>query len=155
MAQSWKTAITHVAYKGEAPMLQDLVGGQLSFTFASIVSAKPYLDGGKLRAIAITGEQRMPQLPTLPTFAEAGFADAEYRMSGWLALAVPHGTPKPVVARLQQAAQQALASPELAKRFEMLCMVPMGSTPEQFHQSYEAAWPVWERLVKVSGAKLD
>jgi tripartite-type tricarboxylate transporter receptor subunit TctC len=155
MAQSWKTAITHVAYKGEAPMLQDLVGGQLSFTFASIVSAKPYLDGGKLRAIAITGEQRMPQLPTLPTFAEAGFADAEYRMSGWLALAVPHGTPKPVIARLQQVAQQALASPELAKRFEMLGMVPIGSTPEQFLQSYDAAWPVWERLVKASGAKLD
>ncbi|MDM0018072.1 Bug family tripartite tricarboxylate transporter substrate binding protein [Variovorax saccharolyticus] len=155
MAQSWKTAITHVAYKGEAPMLQDLVGGQLGFTFASIVSAKPYLDGGKLRAIAITGEQRMPQFPALPTFAESGFADAEYRMSGWLALAVPHGTPKPVVARLQQAAQQAMGSPELVKRFEMLGMVPMGSTPEQFHQSYDAAWPVWEKLVKVSGAKLD
>ncbi|MDM0068303.1 tripartite tricarboxylate transporter substrate binding protein [Variovorax sp. J31P207] len=155
MAQSWKTAITHVAYKGEAPMLQDLVGGQLGFTFASIVSAKPYLDGGKLRAIAITGEQRMPQFPALPTFAESGFADAEYRMSGWLALAVPHGTPKPVIARLQQAAQQAMGSPELVKRFEMLGMVPMGTTPEQFHQSYDAAWPVWEKLVKVSGAKLD
>jgi tripartite-type tricarboxylate transporter receptor subunit TctC len=155
MAQSWKANITHVAYKGEAPMLQDLVGGQLSFTFGSVVSAKAYLDGGKLRAIAIAGEQRMPLLPNVPTFAEAGFADPEYRMSGWLALAVPQGTPKAVVARLQQAAQQAVASPELVKRFEVLGMVPMGTTADQFRQNYNADWPVWEKLVKVSGAKLD
>ena len=155
MASAWKTHITHIAYKGEAPMLQDLVGGQLNFTFGSIVSAKPYLDSGKMRAIAITGDQRMPLLPGVPTFAEAGFADPEYRMSGWLALAVPRGTPAPVVARLQQAAQTALASPELVKRFEVLGMVPMGTTAEQFSKNYEADWPVWERLVKVSGARLD
>ena len=136
-------------------MLQDLVGGQLSFTFGSVVSAKAYLDGGKLRAIAITGEQRMPILPNVPTFAEAGFKDPEYRISGWLALAVPRGTPKPVVARLQQAAQQAITSPELAKRFELLGMVPMATTAEQFRLNYDADWPVWERLVKVSGARLD
>jgi tripartite-type tricarboxylate transporter receptor subunit TctC len=155
MAQSWKANITHIAYKGEAPMLQDLVGGQLSFTFGSIVSAKPYLDSGKMRAIAITGDQRMPLLKSVPTFAEAGFPDAEYRMSGWLALAVPRATPKPVVLRLQQAAQQALASPDLLQRFEVLGMVPMGTSAEQFAKNYEVDWPVWERLVKISGAKLD
>lgn len=155
MAQSWKADITHVPYKGEAPMLQDLVGGQLSFTFGSIVSAKPYLDSGKLRAIAITGDQRMPQLSNVPTFAEAGFADPEYRMSGWLAIAVPQATPKPVVARLQQAALQAITSPELVKRFEVLGMVPMGTTADQFRKNYGTDWPVWEKLVKVSGAKLD
>ncbi|MDM0011777.1 tripartite tricarboxylate transporter substrate binding protein [Variovorax sp. J22P168] len=155
MASSWKTRLTHVAYKGEAPMLQDLAGGQLDFTFASIVSAKPYLDGGKLRAIAITGEERLPVLAAVPTFTEAGFADPEFRMSGWLALAVPHGTPAPIVAKLQRAAQQSLSAPDLLKRFELLGMVPMGTSAEQSRRNYDADWPVWERLVKVSGAKLD
>ncbi|RZL86989.1 MAG: tripartite tricarboxylate transporter substrate binding protein [Variovorax sp.] len=155
MASSWRTGITHVAYKGEAPMLQGLVGGQLSFVFGSVISAKAYLDAGKLRALAISGDQRLPVLANVPTFAEAGFGDAEFRVSGWIALAVTQGTPQPVVARLQQAAQQSIASPELVKRFEALGMVGMGSSAEQFRKNYAADWPVWERLVKVSGAKLD
>ncbi|MDM0112067.1 tripartite tricarboxylate transporter substrate binding protein [Variovorax sp. J22R133] len=155
MAASWKAEIAHVAYKGEAPMLQDLAGGTLSFTIGSVATSKPLIDAGKLRAIAVTGTERMAALPNVPTFAEAGFADPQYRMSGWLALAVPQGTPKPIVARLQQVAQQAIAAPELIKRFEPLGMLPMGTTAEQFRQNYAADWPVWEHLVKVSGAKLD
>jgi len=155
MASNWKTEITHVAYKGEAPMLQDLAGGALSFTIGSVATAKPLIDGGKLRAIAVTGEQRIPALASVPTFAEAGFPDAEYRMAGWLAMAVPAATPAPVIAKLQEAAHQALASPELVKRFEVLGLQAMSSTPEQFRASYARDWPVWERLVKVSGAKLD
>ncbi|HSV60182.1 MAG TPA: tripartite tricarboxylate transporter substrate binding protein [Variovorax sp.] len=155
MASTWKVELAHVAYKGEAPMLQDLAGGSLNFSIGSVASARPYLDSGKLRAIAVTGESRMPTLPEVPTFKEAGFPDAEYRMSGWLALAVPLATPKAVVARLQEAAQQAIKSPELDKRFEALGMQGMGTSPEQFRSTYASDWPVWERMVKVSGAKLD
>ncbi len=155
MASSWKVEVTHVAYKGEAPLLQDLAGGSLSFTVGSITSAKPYLEGGKLRAIAVAAEGRTPALPDVPTFREAGFPDAEFRTLGWLALAVPIATPKPVVARLQTAVQQAIKTPELSKRFDALGMQAMGTSPEQFHANYVADWPVWERLVKVSGAKLD
>ncbi|MGV3680410.1 MAG: Bug family tripartite tricarboxylate transporter substrate binding protein [Acidovorax sp.] len=155
MASSWKAPIAHIAYKGEAPMLQDLVGGQLSFTIGSAISAKPYLDAGKLRALAVTGSQRLPMLPAVSTFAEAGFADPEYRVVGWLGLAVPQATPPAVVARLQQAVQQAVATPEVGKRFAQLGMLPVGSTAEQFRQSYAADLPVWERLVRTSGAQLD
>ncbi len=155
MASSWKTPIAHIAYKGEAPMLQDLVGGQLSFTIGSAISAKPYIEGGKLRALAVTGGQRLAMLPAVPTFAEAGFADPEYRVLGWLGLAVPQATPPAVVARLQQAAQQAVATPEVARRFAQLGMLPVGGTAEQFRQSYAADLPVWERLVRTSGAQLD
>jgi tripartite-type tricarboxylate transporter receptor subunit TctC len=155
MGSSWKTEITHVAYKGEAPMLLDLVGGQLGFAIASALSAKPYLETGRLRALAVTGEQRMATLPNVPTFTEAGFPDAEYRMLGWIGLLVPLATPAPVVERLQQAAQQALKTPELSKRLEALGMVPIGNTADEFRRNYLADWPVWERLVKVSGATLD
>ncbi|HEY3046265.1 MAG TPA: tripartite tricarboxylate transporter substrate binding protein [Polaromonas sp.] len=155
MASSLKTSITHVAYKGEAPMLQDLVGGQLTFALGSLISAKPYMDGGRLRALAVTGEQRVPALVGVPTFAEGAMPDPEYRVSGWIAMLVPLATPSQVVNRLQRAAQQAINSPELKKRFEALGMVAVGSTAEQFRQRYAADWPVWERLVKVSGAKLD
>ncbi|UUZ67814.1 tripartite tricarboxylate transporter substrate binding protein [Polaromonas sp. P2-4] len=155
MASSLKTTITHVAYKGEAPMLQDLVGGQLTFALGSLTSAKPYMDGGRLRALAVTGEQRMPALAGVPTFAEGGMPDPEYRVTGWIAMLVPLATPRPVVDRLQQAVQQAVGSPELKQRFEALGMVAVGNTAEQFRQRYAADWPVWERLVKVSGAKLD
>lgn len=155
MASSLKTDITHVAYKGEASMLQDLVGGQLTFVLGSLSSAKPYMDGGRLRALAVTGEQRMPALAGVPTFAEGGMPDAEYRVTGWIAMLVPLATPRPVVDRLQQAVQQAVGSPELKQRFEALGMVAVGNTAEQFRQRYAADWPVWERLVKVSGAKLD
>lgn len=155
MASTLKTDITHVAYKGESPMLQDLVGGQLTFVLGSLISAKPYLDGGRLRALAVTGEQRIPVLADVPTFAQGGMPDPEYQVSGWIAMLVPMATPGPVVNRLQHAAQLAVNSPELRKRFEALGMVGIGNTAEQFRQRYAADWPVWERLVKVSGAKLD
>jgi tripartite-type tricarboxylate transporter receptor subunit TctC len=155
MASTWKVELAHVAYKGEAPLLQDLAGGSLSFTIGSIAAARPYLDSGKLRAVAVAGEQRLSALPDVPTFKESGFADAEFRTLGWLALAVPLATPTAVLARLQEAAQQAIKTPELAKRFEALGMQGMGTSPEQFRSNYLADWPVWERLVKVSGAKLD
>ncbi len=155
MASSLNVPITHVPYKGEAPMLQDLVGGQLTFVLGSLVSARAYMDGGRLRALAVTGEQRLSVLADVPTFKEAGMPDAEYRLNGWLALLVPLATPAAVVTRLQDAARQAVNSPEFKARLDALGMVGVGSTSEEFRQRYAADWPVWERLVKVSGAKLD
>ena len=155
MASTWKVGLAHVAYKGEAPMLQDLAGGSLSFTIGSVVSAKPYIDAGRLRAIAVAGDTRIGALAEVPTFKESGFPDPEYRVLGWLALAVPQATPQPVVERLQEAAQHAIKSPELVKRFEALGMQGMGTNAQQFRANYASDWPVWERLVKVSGAKLD
>ncbi|MBS0452645.1 MAG: tripartite tricarboxylate transporter substrate binding protein [Proteobacteria bacterium] len=155
MASSWKVDLAHVPYKGEAPMLQDLAGGSLTFTIGSVAAAKPLIDGGRLRAIAVAADSRSSALPEVPTFKESGFADPEYRVLGWLALAVPKATPPAVIERLQNAAQQAVRSPELTKRFEALGMQGMGTSAQQFRASYAADWPVWESLVKASGAKLD
>ncbi len=155
MSKAGQLDLSHIAYKGEAPMVQDLVGGQLSFTIGGVTTLKPFIESGKLRALAITGDQRISALPDVPTFAEAGLSDPEYKVLGWVGLMAPAGTPASVLARLQQEAQAAIRSPALQARFAALGMVPIGNSAEQFRRQVEQDLPVWERLVRVSGAKLD
>lgn len=155
MSKDGDLDMNHVPYKGEAPMLQDLVGGQLSVAVGSAMSMKPYLDSGRLRAIAVTGQERTAALPSVPTFAESGEADPAYALTGWMGMLVPAGTPAPVIARLEKEARDAVQSPALKARFQVLGLVPLASTAQQFRKDYDADLPVWERLVKVSGARLD
>ncbi|MFZ2391425.1 Bug family tripartite tricarboxylate transporter substrate binding protein, partial [Rhodoferax sp.] len=85
--------MTHVAYKGEAPMVQDLLGGQVKIGMGSLLSLKSHIDAGKLRALAVTGPRRVPLLPDVPTFAEAGYRQDALSLVGWLAIAGPKGMP--------------------------------------------------------------
>ena len=147
--------MTHVAYKGEAPMVQDLVGGQLSFVIGSPLTLKPFIDDGRVRPIAVTGQTRAATLAQTPTFAESGDKDPAYSLLGWIGMLVPKGTPAPVVARLEQEAREAVNSTALRARFQALGMVPIGSTAEKFQRDFDTDLPVWEKLVKVSGAQLD
>ncbi len=155
LSQSLNADMTHAAYKGEAPMLQDLVGGQIDFAFASAQTAKPYIDGGKLRSIAVTGEQRMSVLPTVPTMREQGFKDDIFRVTGWIAMAAPAKTPNDVVQRVSAEVRAIVALPETQDRINKMGFLPVGNTPEQFSVVYKNEYPVWERVVKMSGAKLD
>jgi tripartite-type tricarboxylate transporter receptor subunit TctC len=155
LSQSLSADMTHAAYKGEAPMLQDLVGGQIDFAFASAQTAKPYIDGGKLRSIAVTGEQRMSVLPTVPTMREQGFKDDIFRVTGWIAMAAPAKTPNDVVQRVAAEVRAIVALPETQDRINKMGFIPVGNTPEQFSVVYKNEYPVWERVVKMSGAKLD
>ncbi len=155
LSQSLNADMTHAAYKGEAPMLQDLVGGQIDFAFASAQTAKPYIDGGKLRSIAVTGEQRMSVLPTVPTMREQGFKDDIFRVTGWIAMAAPAKTPNDVVQRVSAEVRAIVALPETQDRINKMGFLPVGNTPEQFSIVYKNEYPVWERVVKMSGAKLD
>lgn len=155
LSQSFNADMTHAPYKGEAPMLQDLVGGQIDFAFASAQTAKPYIDGGKLRSIAVTGEQRMSVLPTVPTMNEQGFKDDIFRVTGWIAMAAPAKTPNDVVQRVSAEVRAIVALPETQERINKMGFLPVGNTPEQFSVVYKNEYPVWERVVKMSGAKLD
>jgi tripartite-type tricarboxylate transporter receptor subunit TctC len=155
LSQSLNADMTHAAYKGEAPTLQDLVGGQIDFAFASAQTAKPYIDGGKLRSIAVTGEQRMSVLPTVPTMREQGFKDDIFRVTGWIAMAAPAKTPNDVVQRVAAEVRAIVALPETQDRINKMGFIPVGNTPEQFAAVYKNEYPVWERVVKMSGAKLD
>ncbi len=155
LSQSFNADMTHAPYKGEAPMLQDLVGGQIDFAFASAQTAKPYIDGGKLRSIAVTGEQRMSVLPTVPTMHEQGFKDDIFRVTGWIAMVAPAKTPNDVVQRVSAEVRAIVALPETQERINKMGFLPVGNTPEQFSVVYKNEYPVWERVVKMSGAKLD
>ncbi|MGI9150181.1 MAG: Bug family tripartite tricarboxylate transporter substrate binding protein [Limnohabitans sp.] len=155
LSQNLKADMTHAAYKGEAPMLQDLVGGQIDFAFASAQTAKPYIDSGKLRSIAVTGEQRMSVLPSVPSMSEQGFKDDIFRVTGWIAMAAPAKTPADVVQRVSAEVRAIVALSETQDRINKMGFIPVGNTPEQFAVVYKNEFPVWERVVKLSGAKLD
>lgn len=155
LSQSMSADMTHAPYKGEAPMLQDLVGGQIDFAFASAQTAKPYIDGGKLRSIAVTGEQRMSVLPNVPTMREQGFRDDIFRVTGWVAMAAPAKIPNDVLQRVAAEVRAIVALPETQDRINKMGFIPVGNTPEQFAAVYKSEFPVWERVVKMSGAKLD
>ena len=155
LSDKHKADMNHVAYRGEAPMLQDLVGGQLQMAFASLQSARPYIDSGRLKPLAVTGTQRMDALPKLATMAEQGIKDEVFQVTGWLGMSAPAKTPPEVVARLGTELQAVIAMPEVRERIQQMGFSPVGSSPEQFNAQFKKDAPVWERVVKVSGAKLD
>ncbi|MET0858324.1 MAG: tripartite tricarboxylate transporter substrate binding protein, partial [Telluria sp.] len=119
--------IMHVPYKGSAPAVTDLMGGQVNIMFDSVSSAKPYIDSGKLKALAVTTSKRSSVLPNVPTIAEAGLPG--YELSGWYAVFVPAKTPKPIVDRLNAELVKALKETDVRARFTQIGAEPVGSTP--------------------------
>lgn len=155
LSDKHKADMNHVAYKGEAPMLQDLVGGQFQMAFASLQSARPYIESGRLKPLAVTGAQRMDALPKVATMAEQGIKDEVFQVTGWVGMSAPAKTPPEVVAKLGVELQAVIAMPEVRERIQQMGFIPVGSSPEQFNAQFKKDAPVWERVVKVSGAKLD
>lgn len=156
MSQKFGADMTHVAYKGEAPMLQDLVGGQIQMAFASTLQAKTFAEAGKLRIIGVTGEKRSGALPGTPTLVEQGWKDDIFRITGWAAVAAPAATPKPVVDKLADEIRKACEQPDVRARIlALLGNEPTAYGPEQFAALYARELPVWQRVVKDTGASLD
>jgi tripartite-type tricarboxylate transporter receptor subunit TctC len=143
----------HIPYKGSAPALTDLAGGQLQLMFDSMPSATPMINSGKLRAIAVTTTTRAKARPDLPTIAESGFPG--FDISTWYAYWAPKGTPADVVEKLAASAAQALKNPEVIAKYEAMGAEPVGSTPAQFAAYVESEAKKWSDIVKKSGAKLD
>jgi tripartite-type tricarboxylate transporter receptor subunit TctC len=108
--------ITHVPYKGGAPMMTDLIGGQIQMAIETSASAAPYVRSGKVKALAVTGTKRSPAYPNLPTMDEAGIKG--YTVTTWFALMAPHGTPAAIEERVSAALAKVLKDPALQKRFE-------------------------------------
>jgi tripartite-type tricarboxylate transporter receptor subunit TctC len=148
-----KVDIQHIPYKGSAPAMTDLLGGQVMMMFDNIPSALQHVKSGKLRALAVTGAKRDPLLPDVPTVAEAGVPG--YESGVWFGLAVPAGTPRDVIAKLNDAAVKGTKSPEFIKRMTELGYSIIGSTPEQMVEMNKAEVARWGPIVKASGAKAD
>ena len=145
--------ITHIPYKGSAPAVTDLLGGQVMMMFDNIPSAIPHIKSGKLRALATTGAKRDPLLPDLPTMAEAGVAG--YESGVWFGLSVPANTPREVIMKLNAEANKGTKSPEFVKRMTDLGYIIMGTSPETMAEMNKAEVQRWGPIVKASGAKAD
>jgi tripartite-type tricarboxylate transporter receptor subunit TctC len=148
-----KVDILHIPYKGSAPAVTDLLGGQVMMMFDNIPSMLPHIKAGKVRALAVTGAKRDPLLPELPTVAEAGVAG--YESGVWFGLVAPAGTPRDVIARLNDAAVKGTQSPDFVKRMTEQGYTIIAGTPEQMAQMNAAETARWGPIVKASGAKVD
>jgi tripartite-type tricarboxylate transporter receptor subunit TctC len=124
------TDLLNVAYKGGAPALSDLVGGQIDMMFETSPTATPYAKSGKLRALAVTGDKRIPALPDVPTVAESGVPG--YRFMGWIGLVAPAGTPAPIIAKLNEQVQALLKSPDTQKQLTELSLEVVGGSAADF-----------------------
>ncbi|MDQ0028075.1 tripartite-type tricarboxylate transporter receptor subunit TctC [Variovorax paradoxus] len=145
--------ITHVAYKGGGPALTDVMSGHVPVFFASLASSLPFIQGGKLRALAVTGKTPSPALPQLPTVAEAGLPG--YEVYEWNAVFVPAGTPAPVVERLSKEFAATLRDPEVRTRLEALGAEVIGSSPAELDSFRRAEIVKWTRLAKDNKIQVD
>ncbi len=145
--------LLHVPYKGASPALNDVLGGNVSMGFMTAAGVLPSIEGGKLRAIAVAGLKRLPQLPDVPTMAEAGAPDFE--VSSWNGLFAPTGTPPEVLKKLAETAQKVINQPEVQKQFESMASQGVGGTPEQFKQYVQAETDKWAKVAKAANIKLN
>jgi tripartite-type tricarboxylate transporter receptor subunit TctC len=145
--------LLHVPYKGGAPALTDLMGGQVDSYFANAASGMSYVKSGKLRALAVTSGKRMAAMPDVPTLAESGFKDFE--VLEWNGFFVPKGTPDEVVARLAKEVQAAVKDPATRQKLEGLGLDPVGSTPQEFGKFVQAEMARWAGLVKTNRITVD
>jgi len=136
--------IVHVPYKGTGPALLDLLAGQVSMIFSSLPSTMGYIRGGRLRALAVTGRQRAPELPDVPTMVQAGYPDFE--VTGWFGLFSSAKTPRPAIDKIYRAAKNALATPEIKARFAELGGTAGGESPEQFRNYVMAEKQKWAQV---------
>jgi tripartite-type tricarboxylate transporter receptor subunit TctC len=155
LSESHKLDMSHVAYKGEAPMTQDMLGGQIHAGIGTLGTMAPHIASGQLRALAVVGAQRLKDLPDLPTMAEAGLPDAEYKVLGGMVMMAPAGTPAPVLALLEKEARAAIQSVALKARFQVYGLVGMGNSSAEFRRNLEASGPIIQKLITVSGAKVE
>ena len=147
------TEMTHVPYQGAAKSLTDLAGGQVQVSFDAIAAAQPFLQSGKVRAIAISSRDRVSTMPTIPTVAESGVEG--FDMVPWVGLLAPAGTPQRTVDKISEELAKIVQSDDFSKRIILLGGRPITSTAPEFKTFLKAEVTRWAAVIKSSGAKLE
>ncbi|MFN7085939.1 MAG: Bug family tripartite tricarboxylate transporter substrate binding protein [Burkholderiales bacterium] len=144
--------VVHVPYKGEAPALSDLVGGQIQFVTPNLAASIGFVKQGKLRALGVTSKQRSAQLPDVPAIAETlpGFENL-----GWFGIMVPAGTPKAVIDKIYRDTAKVLQTGDVRARFEQLGMEPVGNTPDEFARAIKQEGERWARIIRERKLQVD
>lgn len=145
--------LVHVPYKGAAPAVNDLLGGQVNVIFADIAAILPHARAGKVRPLGVGSSNRFSGLPDVPTVAEAGVPGFEG--SGFLALVAPAGTPPAAIAALNAATVKALGDAEVSKRIADLAGIPMGGSPEKLGEFLRADVAKWARVIQAGNVRAD
>jgi len=146
------TKMTHVPYKGGGPLNIALASGEVQTTVGTIASLVPNLNAKRIRALGVTSDKRTAQFPDVPAIAEAvpGF-----EFTAWVGCFVPKGTPRPIVDKLNADLRKALADPGVASRLSAQTLDPLPMTPEEFAARLKSDYVKYEKLVKISGAKIE
>ncbi len=142
--------IGHVPYKGSAPALTDLMGGQVDMMFEQIPAVLPHVQSGKLRALAVGSAQRVAALPDLPSISESGLPG--FDVVSWFGIMAPAGTPAPIVSRLRAELMKIMRMPDVSEKLASLGAEPQASTPQAFSQTIVAELPKWAEIIRKSGA---
>lgn len=150
---STKINIVHVPYRGAPPAINDLIAGQVQSMFGSPLAVVPHIRTGKINALAVTGQKRSPAVPNVPTFDEAGLPG--YDASTWNGIAVPSGTPRAVIDRLQGEIAKILRAPATAERLAVDGSVAVGSTPEEFAAHIKAEHVKWSKVVREANIRVE
>ena len=145
--------ILHIPYKGSSQALVDVIGGQVTMLFDNAPSSMPFIEQGKLRAIAVTSMKRLPNLPDVPTIDEAGVKG--YESLSWSGIMAPLGTPRPVIDKINAAIERALPAEDVRRKFAALGIEAVGGPPEAFARHIRAESEKWGRLVKAANIRLD
>lgn len=143
--------MTHVPYRGAAPLLNDLLGNQVTAAFLDFTTAGPQLEAGKIRPLAVGGEKRKPKLPNVQTMAELGYPGFE--AEGWVGVFVPAATPKDIVNKLSTELGRIINSPEGTAGLQAVNLVPVGDSPESFEKSLRRDFDRWATVAKTAGVK--
>ncbi|HEU0205016.1 MAG TPA: tripartite tricarboxylate transporter substrate binding protein [Burkholderiaceae bacterium] len=145
-AHQTKTQMLHVPYKGNAPAMNDVMGGRLTMMFDIVGSAKTFIEGGQVRALAVTSRGRNPSLPNVPTMREMGLP--EYEVGGWFALYGPPGLPADVVSRLNEATRKAVANKEFGARLVQLGYEPWSGSPQTLAAQQKKDFALWSTVTQ-------
>jgi tripartite-type tricarboxylate transporter receptor subunit TctC len=145
--------MTHIPFKGMGPAVTALLGGQVTFLIDNLPSSIAFIRSGQFRALAITGDQRSPQLPDVPTMAEAGIKDMV--VTAWFGLFAPAGTPPDIVNKIQQATSKVLETPEIRSRFVEMGGTPGGNTPAEFAAFVSKERESWKKIVETANLSME
>jgi tripartite-type tricarboxylate transporter receptor subunit TctC len=146
-------SLLHVPYKGDTPMITDLIGGQVSLAFGTAVAFLPHVQKGSLRALAVTNATPSPIAPGLPTIAQSGLAGFEALQ--WFGILVPAKTPKPIVDRLHREIEGILAAPQTRERLQAMGIEVSGEPPEAFQIFMKSEALKWQKVAQDAGVKLN
>ncbi|MBS7811339.1 Bug family tripartite tricarboxylate transporter substrate binding protein [Roseococcus pinisoli] len=143
----------HVPFRGAAQIIPAMLSGDLTFAIDNLASYVPVVQEGRMRAFAVTGAERHPALPDVPTMAEAGVPD--FVVNSWCAMAFPAGVPAAIVEKASQAMQQIANDPDVKARFLRTGAIALGSAPDGVWERARRERPLWQEMVRIAGARLD